>query len=420
MITRQGSAKPHDAAELMGQFRELLELISEWKTPEDGPERYREIRKELCDDPRVQPLLPLFVLECRTSGQFWDYIRNLQTYKERRAHIQGQLLPVERQLRPDQSKTAGLRPPELRVEYSPVRPIPMAVQFYVAESRLAELRTLKSAKFDFCKLIRLCEELNVAYSENCFYAVAMLTRSILDHVPPVFGVSSFAQVANNYAGAKSFKELMGQLEVVTRKVGDLHLHSQISRKEALPVEQQVSFKAQFDLLLAEVIRANETKQDTGMSVVSEEPAPKQRVPKNVPEPDVDIEILYRTSKKSSDVHEYQLEVRVINRESEPIESYYVEIEFPAEFIPPTVSFPNEVKERRTDKVRLFRVTRDDTRKILYPGDPICIYCLDYFVSELIYQKNNREFAQKMSVAFAPQGRQKKMVERPFKELQNFG
>ena len=254
MITRHAAAKQPDIAELIGQFRELLEDISEWNTPTDGADKYREVRKTLCNDPKVRQLLPLFVVECRTVRQFWDYIRTLRTYKERRGYIQGQLLPVERHFRPEQSRAPGFQPPEIRYEYSPVRPTPTTDQLYIAGSRIAELRSLRSPKFDFCKLVRICEELNVAYSENCFYGVAMLSRSMLDHVPPIFGMSSFAQVASNCAGQRSFKELMTQLDQGMRKIADLHLHSQIRKKETLPVDQQVNFKPQVDMLLTEIIR----------------------------------------------------------------------------------------------------------------------------------------------------------------------
>jgi hypothetical protein len=57
-------------------------------------------------------------------------------------------------------------------------------------SRTAELRSsenLRLPDFDFQKLIRLCEELNSSYDQGNMYASAMLTRAILDHVPPLFG-----------------------------------------------------------------------------------------------------------------------------------------------------------------------------------------------------------------------------------------
>jgi hypothetical protein len=70
----------------------------------------------------------------------------------------------------------------------------------IAESRIVELRALKSPDFDFRKVIRLCEEINNVYGEGCYFATAMLTRGLLDHVPPIFGLKSFTEVANNYAG----------------------------------------------------------------------------------------------------------------------------------------------------------------------------------------------------------------------------
>ncbi len=52
---------------------------------------------------------------------------------------------------------------------------------------------------------------------------------------------------------------MGQLDQVVRKIADLHLHSHIRSKETLPVDQQVNFKAQVDMLLAEIIRVSGKK-----------------------------------------------------------------------------------------------------------------------------------------------------------------
>lgn len=127
----------------------------------------------------------------------------------------------------------------------------------IAESRLEELRALKSPQFDFTKLIRLCEELNINSREECHLAMGMLTRAVLDHVPPVFGVKSFAEVANNYpGGSKSFRETMLHLDTAAKKIADGLLHTQIRKSETLPNAQQVNFAAPLDLLLSEIIRIN--------------------------------------------------------------------------------------------------------------------------------------------------------------------
>jgi hypothetical protein len=125
----------------------------------------------------------------------------------------------------------------------------------IAASRIAELRTLNDPRFDFRKLIRFCEEINISFRAGCYLATAMLTRALLDHVPPLFGTKSFAEIANNYAGgSKSFKGAMQHLDSGARNIADGHLHSQIRKNETLPEAQQVDFRAGLDALLAEIVR----------------------------------------------------------------------------------------------------------------------------------------------------------------------
>ena len=125
---------------------------------------------------------------------------------------------------------------------------------YVDTSRLGELRSQQSSIWDASRLIRLAEELNVADANRCYMSVAMLVRAITDHVPPVFEYKTFAEVANNYSGAKSFRGSMQHLNSSLRHIADAHLHVQIRRSEILPTQQQVDFRADLDALLAEVVR----------------------------------------------------------------------------------------------------------------------------------------------------------------------
>jgi hypothetical protein len=136
-----------------------------------------------------------------------------------------------------------------------IKNTPAAAWMMVADSRLAELRALKSPQFDFKKLVRLCEELNIASREDCYLSVGMLTRAMLDHVPPAFGVKSFSEVANNYVGgSKSFKDTMLHLDTAAKKIADGFLHTQIRKSETLPTPQQVNFGPQLDVLLGEIVR----------------------------------------------------------------------------------------------------------------------------------------------------------------------
>ena len=85
-------------------------------------------------------------------------------------------------------------------------------------------------------------------------SVAMLVRAVTDHLPPVFDCKTFAEVANNYAGAKSFRGSMLHLHGSMKNIADAHLHVQVRKSETLPNEAQVDFRADLDALLAEVVR----------------------------------------------------------------------------------------------------------------------------------------------------------------------
>jgi hypothetical protein len=123
----------------------------------------------------------------------------------------------------------------------------------ISKTRLDELRNLSSSRFDFGKLIRLCEEINTVYGEGCYFSTAMLTRTLLDHVPPVFGKANFDEVANHH-GARSVKGALKHLNDASKSVADGHLHEQISNRTTLPTAQQVDCRQQLDVLLGEIVR----------------------------------------------------------------------------------------------------------------------------------------------------------------------
>ena len=125
---------------------------------------------------------------------------------------------------------------------------------YVDNKRIEELKNIVNQDFDLTRLIKLCEEINMAHQHDCFMSIAMIMRAIIDHIPPIFKVSSFAEVANNYGGSTSFNDSMKLLQRSLRKVADSHLHVQIRERETLPTFTQVNFKADLDFLLSEIVR----------------------------------------------------------------------------------------------------------------------------------------------------------------------
>jgi len=54
---------------------------------------------------------------------------------------------------------------------------PVLLSELISPERIEQLRGLQSSKYDFSKLIRLCEELNMTYKDQCHYATLMLIRA---------------------------------------------------------------------------------------------------------------------------------------------------------------------------------------------------------------------------------------------------
>jgi hypothetical protein len=129
---------------------------------------------------------------------------------------------------------------------------------FVDKERIEQLKAIQNAEFDLAPLVRLCEELNICFRERCFYAVAFLTRAIMDHVPPIFRVSTFTQIVNNYTGTRSFKAVMQHMDGSARKIADSHLHTPVRGDEVLPTRTQVDFSNSLDVLLGEVVRLLKT------------------------------------------------------------------------------------------------------------------------------------------------------------------
>lgn len=128
-------------------------------------------------------------------------------------------------------------------------------QSYIAISRLNELRVISGRRFDCTRLVSMCEELNECAARKNPLAVILLTRTILNHVPPAFEFETFGQVAANYSGGgTSFKKAAERLENHSRKVADRLAHMPIRDREVTPSMAEVSFAAEIEAILAEFCR----------------------------------------------------------------------------------------------------------------------------------------------------------------------
>lgn len=130
---------------------------------------------------------------------------------------------------------------------------------YISQSRIDEIACIKNKKWDTTKLISLCKELNISSSNNLVIAVAAIQRSIINHIPPIFGFENFGQVVANYKTGKSIKKSFERLNSSMKDISDNHLHSHISKVDSPPNMMQVDFSNDLDVLLAEVCKLLKNK-----------------------------------------------------------------------------------------------------------------------------------------------------------------
>ena len=108
--------------------------------------------------------------------------------------------------------------------------VPVADSPYVNETVVASIRVVNGhSKFDVTKLLGLIDELNDNYANRNTYASHALLRAILDHVPPIFELPSFRQVADNYAWGRTDQKYIKRLADFRDQADDA-LHRQISSK----------------------------------------------------------------------------------------------------------------------------------------------------------------------------------------------
>jgi hypothetical protein len=123
---------------------------------------------------------------------------------------------------------------------------------FVDPQIIEQLRLVENSMFDLSKVIRFCEELNSSFNASNYLASTLLLRAIINHIPPIFGHTTFQQVVSQVS--KSRRELFKPLDQVARDVADLHTHDLIRHKEVLPSKNQLEpFKVNLEVLLQEVL-----------------------------------------------------------------------------------------------------------------------------------------------------------------------
>jgi hypothetical protein len=104
--------------------------------------------------------------------------------------------------------------------------------------------------FEVTKLLGLIDELNDNYARRSTYASHMLLRGILDHLPPIFGCTKFAEVVNNYSWGRTDERYIKRLADFRDQADDA-LHRQISAKPCVLDFDDMPASVYVDRLLQE-------------------------------------------------------------------------------------------------------------------------------------------------------------------------
>src|SRR5260370_27210164 len=88
--------------------------------------------------------------------------------------------------------------------------------FVVEPLLMKQLKELVKRHPGIGPLVSMCREINSSHAHGNVLATALLMRTVLNYVPPIFGCATFAQLVANTG--KSLKESFIHLEEGLRKV----------------------------------------------------------------------------------------------------------------------------------------------------------------------------------------------------------
>ena len=123
---------------------------------------------------------------------------------------------------------------------------------YIDPTIIEEIKnSTNSANFKLDRLVKICLEINSSYrNENYFaVAVAVMIRSLLDIVPPIFEKINFAQVVSNVSMSRSHKKQLETLQNSLRNYADGCIHIQINKAHPYPNKSNLNFSSDLSTLL---------------------------------------------------------------------------------------------------------------------------------------------------------------------------
>ena len=137
------------------------------------------------------------------------------------------------------------------------------------------------------------------------------------------------------------------------------------------------------------------------------------------EKQVDLEISYLKIHEEKKRHDYVLEIKVQNLGQDAIQSYHLDLEFPACVVEKSKASTFLVTERSDHKTCFFRSVRHEKDDFIYPGDTKEIMSFPYFIDLDIYIHRGQLLDKPVKAIFYREGFHPLTIEKPFRDLQSF-
>lgn len=130
-----------------------------------------------------------------------------------------------------------------------------SIDSFVNPRKIYSLKELKSDKFDFSILIKMCRELNNNYSNSNYLSVFLLLKAICDHIPQIYNMHSFSQVSDYYQNSRSNKISLRNL----LSLAEIDSNALISSYDKFIGNDLISMSQDLEALLEKIIVRNTSK-----------------------------------------------------------------------------------------------------------------------------------------------------------------
>lgn len=189
----------------------LQNLCLSYATGGGGDEgEYRELRRQVLDNPSVSDKLPRFVRTCRDLGQFWAYIKGFApTYAERRQHIWDGFRPLLERLEAGGDSPAAEEAAErMRVVDSPhVQAAWQSASLRKDSDPEGAITAARTLVESVCK--HILDETNSAYDDTW-------------ELPKLYKATAEAlTLAPNQHSEQIFRQILGGCQTVVEGLGAL-------------------------------------------------------------------------------------------------------------------------------------------------------------------------------------------------------